>query len=43
MSTDSTTRQTGPLRCTRCEDEIGPFVLDGLCEDCERLVPAEND
>lgn len=33
-----------PLRCTRCGDEDGPFVPDaGLCEDCERLVPAGGD
>jgi NMD protein affecting ribosome stability and mRNA decay len=29
--------------CQRCGDEDGPYTLDGLCEDCERLVPAEND
>ena len=34
MSTESTTKPTGPLRCTRCEDETGPFTKDGLCEDC---------
>ena len=44
MSTDSTTQPTGPLRCVRCEDEVGPFDLaDGLCEDCERLVPAGGE
>ncbi|MCW7941616.1 hypothetical protein AAW14_06090 [Streptomyces hygroscopicus] len=36
MSPDSTTKPTGPLRCTRCGDEVGPFVpAAGLCEDCE--------
>lgn len=39
MSTESTTRQAAPLRCTRCGDEGGPFVLAaGLCEDCEPEV-----
>lgn len=33
MSTESTTKPTGPLRCT-CGDETGPFTADGRCEDC---------
>jgi hypothetical protein len=44
MSTEDTTKPTGPLRCTRCGDEDGPFVPEaGLCEDCERLVPAGGE
>lgn len=44
MSTDSTTKPTGPLRCVRCEDEVGPFDLTaGLCEDCEHLVPGDGE
>lgn len=39
MSTTDTTKQTAPLRCTRCGDEDGPFVpAVGLCEDCETEV-----
>ncbi|MFJ6559903.1 hypothetical protein ACIQMV_08480 [Streptomyces sp. NPDC091412] len=34
MSTESTTNHTGPLACTRCGDEDGPFTRDGLCENC---------
>lgn len=35
MSTDTTTKPAGPLRCIRCGDEDGPFTKDGLCESCE--------
>ncbi|MFF3928173.1 hypothetical protein [Streptomyces hirsutus] len=34
MSTESTTKPTGPLGCTRCGDTGGPFTRDGYCEDC---------
>jgi hypothetical protein len=39
MSTESTTKQVAPLACTRCGDQVGPFVpAAGLCEDCEPEV-----
>ncbi|MEU8642320.1 hypothetical protein AB0C91_10420 [Streptomyces sp. NPDC048674] len=34
MSTESTTRKAGPLRCTSCGDVDGPFTKTGFCEDC---------
>jgi hypothetical protein len=34
MSTESTTKRTGPLRCASCRSADGPFTTDGLCEDC---------
>ena len=34
MSTETTAKRTGPLRCTRCGDEDGPFTRNGLCENC---------
>jgi hypothetical protein len=34
MSTESTTKPTGPLACKTCGDEDGPFTRNGLCEDC---------
>ncbi|MFB7736243.1 hypothetical protein ACFC08_18020 [Streptomyces sp. NPDC056112] len=41
MSTESTTKHTGPLRCTKCGNEDGPFTRDGLCEDCETAGGAQ--
>jgi len=35
MTTETTTKPTGPLRCRRCGDTDGPFTKDGYCEDCE--------
>ncbi|MGW0920173.1 hypothetical protein ACWD3J_14285 [Streptomyces sp. NPDC002755] len=35
MSIESTTKPTGPLRCTSCGGTVGPFTKDGICEDCE--------
>lgn len=46
MSTDSTTKPTGPLCCTSCRGTDGPFTKDGLCEDCEpeaKLLSALED
>ena len=44
MSTESTSKPITTLRCPGCGDEAGPFDLsDGLCEDCERLVPTDGD
>ncbi|MHC3450842.1 hypothetical protein [Streptomyces prasinus] len=34
MSTESTTKPTGPLACRGCGDTTGPFTRDGHCEDC---------
>lgn len=35
MSTESTTKQAAPLRCTSCDDEDGPFdATTGRCEKC---------
>lgn len=31
-----------PITCMRCSDEDGPFTDGGLCENCERLVPADG-
>jgi len=42
MDPESTTEPAGPLRCARCTDSGGPFTFDGLCEDCERLVPGDG-
>ncbi|MFD5491539.1 hypothetical protein ACFWH4_01020 [Streptomyces sp. NPDC127091] len=36
MSTESTTKPTGPLGCTRCGNTDGPHDLrTGLCETCD--------
>ncbi|MFJ9037907.1 hypothetical protein ACIRF8_15105 [Streptomyces sp. NPDC102406] len=35
MSTESTTKQAAPLRCTRCGNTAGPFdTTTGRCETC---------
>jgi len=34
MSTESTTKPTGPLGCRGCGNTDGPFTRDGLCETC---------
>ncbi|MFF8590033.1 hypothetical protein ACF061_01095 [Streptomyces sp. NPDC015220] len=34
MSTESTTKPTGPLGCRGCGNTAGPFTASGLCEDC---------
>ena len=47
MSTESTTKPTGPLVCKSCGGTNGPLVLTtGLCEDCDpeaKLLSALED
>jgi hypothetical protein len=33
---------TGPIRCTRCQGDDGPFTDDGLCEACARPMPLDG-
>jgi hypothetical protein len=30
------------IRCSRCQDEDGPFTSDGLCEACARPMPLDG-
>lgn len=43
MSTEITTKPTGPLGCRNCGDTTGPFTRDGLCEDCADGRDAETE
>jgi hypothetical protein len=31
-----------PIRCTRCNDEDGPFTDEQLCEPCARPMPLDG-
>jgi hypothetical protein len=31
-----------PIRCSRCQDEDGPFTEAGLCEPCARPMPLDG-
>jgi hypothetical protein len=34
MTTETSTKPTGPLGCKGCGDTDGPFTRHGYCEDC---------
>lgn len=33
---------TGPIRCTRCKQDDGPFTDASLCEACARPMPLDG-